>query len=64
MDAVDDDLLAVAHQFNLLTGVAIRRHEVDGNLVERLGSLERNRALRRAPDAGKNLPGVAEFVTD
>ena len=64
MDAVDDDLLAVAHQFNLLTGVAIRRHEVDRNLVKRLGSLERNCALRCAPDADKNLSAVAVALAD
>ncbi len=50
MSAEGDKLLAVAQKFQLLSAVAIRRDEVDVDLLERLENLKKDRTLRCSTD--------------
>ena len=64
MNAIHDDLLAVAHEFYFLPGVTICRDKSDGNLLERLCCLKQHHALGAQAEANQQAAGVAKTIAD
>src|SRR5262249_1363573 len=60
MDASGDDLLAVAHKFDFLSGVTVGGDQIDGDLRKRGSGAKRDRALGRLTDAGEDTAALLE----
>ena len=58
MNAGDDDLLAVAQEFDFLAGAAVGGDQVGGDLGEWISGAKRNRALRRLADARQDTAAL------
>jgi len=60
VNAIDDDLLAVAENFDFLAGLPARRDELAGDLLEWLVGAEWDRALGRQTEARHDVAMLFE----